>query len=104
MSLERVVQPIVVLLVPFHRLSGQGRAWVDFSWYSPPRAAFLGVLVFELALRDPGSEKRRVSCNYDLQPGQAGGQALALGRYMVGTEVFWPATSGCQLMGDMVCS
>ena len=54
----RVVQPIAGLLVPFHRLSGQGRAWVDFSWYSPPRAAFLGALVFELALRDPGSGKR----------------------------------------------
>ena len=58
MSLGRVVQPIAGLLVPFHRLSGQGRAWVDFSWYSPPRAAFLGALVSELALRDPGSEKR----------------------------------------------
>ena len=58
MSLGRVVQPISGILVPFHRLSGQGGAWVDFSWYSPPRAAFLGALVFELALRDPGSEKR----------------------------------------------
>ena len=58
MSLGRVVQPIAGLLVPFHHLSGQGRAWVDFSWYFPPRAAFLGALVSELALRDPGSEKR----------------------------------------------
>ena len=58
MSLGRVVQPIAGLLVPFHRLSGQGRAWVDFSWYSPPRAALLGALLFELALHDPGSEKR----------------------------------------------
>jgi hypothetical protein len=56
--LRRVVQPITGLLVPFHRLRGQGRAWVGFSWYSPPRAAFLGALVFELALLDPGSEKR----------------------------------------------
>ena len=31
MSLGRVVQSKAGLLVPFHRLSGQGRAWVDFS-------------------------------------------------------------------------
>ena len=42
------------LLVPFHRLSGQGRAWEDFSCCPMPRAAFLGALAFELALRDPG--------------------------------------------------
>ena len=65
MPLRRVVQPIAAgrgagILVPFHCLSGQSRAraWAGFLWYSPPRAAFLGALVFELALRDPGSEKR----------------------------------------------
>ena len=58
MSLGRVVQPIAGLLVPFHRLSGQGRARVGFTWYSMPRTASLGTLVFELALRDPNPEKR----------------------------------------------
>ena len=91
MSLGCVVQPIAGLLAPFHRLSGQGRTWVGFSWYSPPRAASLGALAFELALRDPGSEKRWVRCNYNLQPWQAGEHTLARGRSMVGTEVFWPA-------------
>ena len=54
----RVVQPIAGLLAPFHRLRGQGRTWVGFQRYPPPRAAFLGALAFELALCDPGSEKR----------------------------------------------
>ena len=48
------MQPIAGLLVPFYHLSGKGRAWVDFLWYPPPRAAFPGALVSELALRDPG--------------------------------------------------
>ena len=54
----RVVQPIAGLPVPSHRLSGHGRVWVDFSCCSMPHAAFLAALAFELALRDPGSEKR----------------------------------------------